>query len=68
MRENRSSGSVEGVVSNHDSYSDYNYRSRRNIVQRCLVKSRGIRFGSLNEFSACGRRKGEFRIRDTGRR
>ena len=23
MRESRSSGSVEGVVSNHDSYSDY---------------------------------------------
>jgi hypothetical protein len=25
MRETRSSGSVEGVVGNHDSYSDYKY-------------------------------------------
>jgi hypothetical protein len=28
MRENRTSGSVEGVVGNHDSYSDHRFNDR----------------------------------------
>jgi hypothetical protein len=32
MRETRSSGSVEGVVSNHDPYSDYRMASHLRVL------------------------------------
>ena len=38
MRENRSSGSVEGVMGNHDSYSDF--QGPEDLYHRCQIKSR----------------------------
>jgi len=38
MRQSRLSGSVEGVMGNHDSYSDYEflalYQSMRKVIQK----------------------------------
>jgi hypothetical protein len=42
MRETRSSGSVEGLVINHDSYSDSDLSVERSMIAQGRVDSEGF--------------------------